>query len=337
MPAGVGTKRCSTCKETLPISSFNRRRDSIDGYNGVCKSCRNTRDRDARRRPSRKGGSYITVTDAVTPELRARLRPSQWTVEEWDEYDRVLALANDCCEICRDDEPGTDNDIFMYFRDNETFRIQIVVCHSCHKDYLWNREKWGEYSYAWEMALKGWEPYLTEVDAEKRAKREKEVKECNRCHKTKVINDFNHSPRFPDKLSPECSDCTKKYYRAHELMQDDGTYISVKLCNQCETEKEASEFAVEPHSPDGHRNQCKVCHRENAKHSEERKRQRAVESLKHESGEKQECIGCLEVLPIEVFSRDKTKSSGRRNKCKPCRNRERRERQAENRQMVRAA
>jgi len=337
MPSVAGTKRCSTCKKTLPISSFNRRKDAKDGYNGVCKSCRNVRDREARKRPSRKGGSYITVTEAVTPELRARLRPSQWTSEEWDEYDRVLALANDCCEICRDDLPGTDNDVFQYLRDNKTFRMELILCQSCHKDYLWNREKWCDHADAWEMALKGWEPYLTDVDAEKRAKREREVKECNRCHKTKPLNDFNHSPRFPDKVRPECSDCTKEYYRVRELRQDDGTYISVKLCNQCETEKEVSEFAIEPHSPDGYRNQCKICHRENAKRSEKKRRQAALESIKNESGKRQLCLGCDEVLPIEVFSRDKTKPSGRRNKCKPCRNRERRERLAERRKLAKAA
>ena len=323
--ATAGTKKCSTCHERKPLSSFNRRKDAKDGYNCVCKACRNKRDRNTRRASSRKGGSYITVTDAITPELRARLRPSQWTADEWYEYDRALAFANDCCEICRDDSPGTRNDVFQYLRDSKTFKMEIILCEKCYRDYVNNREKWCDNAHAWEMALRGWDPYLSDADAQKRAERESDLKECNLCHENKPRSMFNNSKRFEDNLRPECSSCTKEHYSARDVLQDDGTTVSVKVCNQCETEKEATKFSDERHSSDGYRHQCKACHRANAQQSVDLRYAKAKMTVE---GKEQKCTGCDLTLPVEMFSKDRTTGSGRRAKCKVCINDLRRARRA---------
>jgi len=39
MGVGEGEKRCSTCKKSLPYSSFTRRKTSKDGYLGRCREC----------------------------------------------------------------------------------------------------------------------------------------------------------------------------------------------------------------------------------------------------------------------------------------------------------
>lgn len=37
----IRVKRCGRCKQTLPISNFQKNRDNADGYQASCKSCRN--------------------------------------------------------------------------------------------------------------------------------------------------------------------------------------------------------------------------------------------------------------------------------------------------------
>ena len=33
------TKKCNTCKQTLPIKQFHRNSQMSDGYFGICKDC----------------------------------------------------------------------------------------------------------------------------------------------------------------------------------------------------------------------------------------------------------------------------------------------------------
>ena len=50
------TKECKGCGKTKPLSDFNRRKDSADGYRHRCKPCSETRPRKNPVNPPAQGG-----------------------------------------------------------------------------------------------------------------------------------------------------------------------------------------------------------------------------------------------------------------------------------------
>ena len=49
-----GTKRCSKCGETKPVSEFSRHRKAPDGLNWLCRECHNAYKREYTQRPEVK-------------------------------------------------------------------------------------------------------------------------------------------------------------------------------------------------------------------------------------------------------------------------------------------
>lgn len=49
-PISIGTKKCSKCNEVKKLEDFGKRKDSKDGYKGVCKECTNRQAKERKRR-----------------------------------------------------------------------------------------------------------------------------------------------------------------------------------------------------------------------------------------------------------------------------------------------
>jgi len=65
------TKRCSVCKDDVPVASFNKRSSSKDGLQTICKACSRERSR-AYYKANR--ATHYKITKAATARYRDRNR-----------------------------------------------------------------------------------------------------------------------------------------------------------------------------------------------------------------------------------------------------------------------
>ena len=66
-----GTKRCSKCGETKPVSEFSRYRRAPDGLKWRCKECHNAYQREYHQRPDVKARKRAAIKARVTdPKTR---------------------------------------------------------------------------------------------------------------------------------------------------------------------------------------------------------------------------------------------------------------------------
>jgi hypothetical protein len=66
----VDTKNCHRCRQSRPLTDYNRDRSKPDGYKDICRSCRYDERRG--RRASAKGDAYEAALEQLK-ELHPRL------------------------------------------------------------------------------------------------------------------------------------------------------------------------------------------------------------------------------------------------------------------------
>ena len=103
--AAIGIKRCSKCREWLPVESFGKSTGRADGLNHSCQGCLQRYYREWRGKPetAHKQREYTRKARQKDPErtarnrLRDRCRLFGITVED---YDRMLEAQGGGCAIC---------------------------------------------------------------------------------------------------------------------------------------------------------------------------------------------------------------------------------------------
>lgn len=89
----------------------------------------------------------------------------------------------------------------------------------------------------------------------------------------------------------------------------------MKKCRKCGIQQELSDFQKRNDSPDGHRNECKLCRLKYQRkyHSDIKHRPKDIipEGYK-------KCYECKKTLDIKMFGRDKRSKDGHKSQCKAC-------------------
>lgn len=101
-------KRCSGCKQDLPLDAFNRHAKSKDGRQGYCRECGRAykHGRPGRHRAERYG---------LSPER----------------YEAIRAEQGEQCAICAAEQPG-GNGAWHVDHDHATGEVRGLLCLKCN-------------------------------------------------------------------------------------------------------------------------------------------------------------------------------------------------------------
>ena len=143
-------KRCSRCKEDLPLSKFGKAKRTHDGLQTYCTSCFNDYSRERRE----KKGDHCRAVDRARyarqpekekarqqafhqrhPERRAIVRRKQ-TLKAYGltpaDYDAMLESQDNACAICDSEDPKHWSGKFHVDHDHLTGVVRGLLCHNCN-------------------------------------------------------------------------------------------------------------------------------------------------------------------------------------------------------------
>jgi Recombination endonuclease VII len=107
------SKRCCTCKESVPISLFGKDRSRADGYQARCKPC--TRSIKKKYNPESSRFAQIKHLYGITR----------------DQYEDLLTKQDHKCAICKADECTTGRQ-FAVDHDHKTGTVRGLLCADCN-------------------------------------------------------------------------------------------------------------------------------------------------------------------------------------------------------------
>ena len=125
VPLPAPTKRCSTCRQDLPHSEFQRNAVKPDGLQNNCKVCKKAATqkwaaKNAEHVAAHARSKHLNNTYGISPE----------------EYAKRLAAQNGLCAICRQPESSTHwkgKRMMLHIdHDHATGEVRGLLCHSCN-------------------------------------------------------------------------------------------------------------------------------------------------------------------------------------------------------------
>lgn len=135
-----GVKRCSLCREWLPLNAFGAAADRGDGLNNKCRACANGYQAEWHDRPGneRKRADYTRRSRAADPvrtrrnRLAARCKAYGITVER---YEALLAEQGGQCGMCGMLE-GENGKLFAVDHDHACCPDSCRSCGECVRGLL---------------------------------------------------------------------------------------------------------------------------------------------------------------------------------------------------------
>lgn len=109
-------KQCFTCKETKPLTEFQKKASSKDGLHPNCKLCKQAKER-AVRSPEYSRRSNLKRNFNITPE----------------EYDMMLAKQVGVCAICKQAETSKRTTFLAVDHCHTTGAIRGLLCNNCNR------------------------------------------------------------------------------------------------------------------------------------------------------------------------------------------------------------
>ena len=113
------SKHCSKCGEYKSFHDFHRRARELDGLNGICKVCINTRNRQYYT-PEKNRARNLKKTYGITIEL----------------YDKMYNEQKGVCKICSKPESTVRQGILQSLAVDHchtTGKIRGLLCNSCNR------------------------------------------------------------------------------------------------------------------------------------------------------------------------------------------------------------
>lgn len=133
-------KTCSKCAIEKNLSEFGKDKNKADGHKYMCKKCHNETNTVGRRSNPQK---YRSTNNAYMRSSRGRaiqrannLRRKFWphltNEQAVAEYDRLLALQNNCCALC-----GTHQSQFKVAlavdHQKHPHKVRGLLCNKCNR------------------------------------------------------------------------------------------------------------------------------------------------------------------------------------------------------------
>lgn len=114
-------KRCFRCRETKPLSDFNRNRSRSDGYQPDCRACRQEQEKGRYKRPPRS--PEAAFQRGLGPALKGKITLTEYHVLLMDQDGR--------CAVCRQEPP--DNRRLAIDHCHGLGRIRGLLCDRCNR------------------------------------------------------------------------------------------------------------------------------------------------------------------------------------------------------------
>ena len=108
-------KTCSKCKLTKDLASFMKRKDSRDGYCGICRTCHSDRNKAWRLRNPDKNSKLTT---------KYNIRKAPYRAYKRDHCEKCNFIAEDTCQLHVDHIDGNHN--------NNNINNLQTLCANCH-------------------------------------------------------------------------------------------------------------------------------------------------------------------------------------------------------------
>lgn len=133
------TRKCSKCKQILPLTAFHRNKTQPDGRGYHCKKCKVKYTKKYRETPNGKAArqreykKYKESANYKTVRLGAELKHRFGITLE--QYDQMLATQEGKCAICGRLETHTCNGVITRLavdHDHVTGKVRQLLCHNCN-------------------------------------------------------------------------------------------------------------------------------------------------------------------------------------------------------------
>ena len=134
----AGTKKCSCCKQLLPLEAFGRKTQMLTGFRSICKECRFEKERKSNQ-------TYIASVRGklVSANSQGRRREFQYKTNDnsitIDKLEQLKQSQNNCCAYCNtplqyDLPRAVHLDHVIPLSKNGTHTIDNVVwaCQTCN-------------------------------------------------------------------------------------------------------------------------------------------------------------------------------------------------------------
>ena len=127
------TKVCKKCSIEQPISSFCKKRDRVDGYNTICKSCVSLWQQVHYNKP---GIKQKRIKRQSSDEYQLYIRKFRLKTQyglSLEQYQAMLTSQDDCCAICKTTVPGGRySKYFAVDHDHKTKKVRELLCGRCN-------------------------------------------------------------------------------------------------------------------------------------------------------------------------------------------------------------
>jgi len=119
-------KRCSYCKENLPLTAFGKNRRQADGLQNYCNHCRRVYWNDWYKKRKASDPTYLPRLNAnqIRVSLQRELRKYELTMPQY------LKLAEQGCKICGGGPNGRGR--FHFDHAHKTGKFRGLLCHNCN-------------------------------------------------------------------------------------------------------------------------------------------------------------------------------------------------------------
>lgn len=132
-------KTCSVCKNEKVLSDFGKDARKPDGHKYACKDCHNAANTRLRRvNPEKYRKTNLAYARSERGReiqrknsLRRKFWPHLTNDEAVAEYDRLLALQNNCCAICGKHQ-SLMTKAFDVDHCHDSKRVRGLLCHRCN-------------------------------------------------------------------------------------------------------------------------------------------------------------------------------------------------------------
>ncbi len=135
-PSPVGSKQCRLCKETKPLSDYNRHPNSRYGRQSRCKLCAAQVDKMAYAADPELRKASARTWQAANPDRTMRTR-RKYKLKSYglalDEFESMMNQQGGQCAICRSDVPGRGRKEFSVDHDHKTGKVRGLLCGACNQ------------------------------------------------------------------------------------------------------------------------------------------------------------------------------------------------------------
>lgn len=129
-------KVCNSCKIEKKYSEYNKDRSISDGYENRCRDCRSSRKKELyqNRLEHFRNKSKINarIFRKENPGYQRQYDLKRIYGITTDDYNTMLKEQNNCCSLCKTDNPKTKSNVFVVDHCHSSGKVRALLCSTCN-------------------------------------------------------------------------------------------------------------------------------------------------------------------------------------------------------------